>query len=68
MKNWKSTLAFIVFVSVYVYTVVFRTAECSSAIVDVTGYIALYSAVAMMLRNDMTPQIIEKLIDKLGTK
>ena len=65
MKNYKSTLAFFVFVGAYIYTIYYsRGAE----IIEVSGYIALWSALFMMLRNDLTPKLIEKLIDVIGKK
>lgn len=63
MKNWKSTGAFIVFVSAYIYSLL---VPLESTTVEVAGYVALWAAVFMMLRNDMTPKIIEKIIDSIG--
>lgn len=65
MKNWKSTLAFFIFVTLYVYTV-FLDKEPS--VIDVAGHIALYSSIFMMFRSDITTDIISKLFDniKLG--
>ena len=65
MKNWKSTLAFFVFVGAYIFTL-YKSMD--AGIVEVSGYIALWSALFMMLRNDMTPKLIEKLIDVIGNK
>jgi len=65
MKNWKSTLAFFVFVIAYVYTL-YKAMDAD--VIEVSGYIALWSALFMMLRNDMTPTLIEKLIDTIGNK
>ena len=64
MKNWKSTLAFFIFVGVYLYAVVSKEAE----IVETTGFVALYSSLFMMLRSQMTADIIEKLLDKINFK
>lgn len=65
MKNWKSTLAFFVFVSAYIYTL-YKAMDAN--VVEVSGYIALWSAMFMMLRNEMTPKLIEKLIETIGAK
>lgn len=62
MKNWKSTLAFLIFIGVYVYTI---QAGKSSEVIDITGYIALYSSLFMMFRSDFTTSILEKLVDKI---
>jgi hypothetical protein len=65
MKNWKSTLAFFVFVGAYIFTL-YRAMDAD--IIEITGYLALWSAVFMMLRNDLTPKLIEKLIDTVGKR
>ena len=64
MKNWKSTLAFFIFVGVYIYTAITKDA----GIVETTGFVALMSSVFMMLRNDLTPSIIEKLIEAIKSR
>ena len=65
MKNWKSTTAFFVFVIAYSYTV-YKAMDAS--VIEVSGYIALWSSVFMMLRNELTPTLIEKLIDAISNK
>ena len=65
MKNWKSTLAFFVFVLAYVYTVY---QSMSAGVIEVSGYLALWSSIFMMLRNELTPVLIEKLIDAISNK
>ena len=64
-KNWKSTLAFFVFVFAYVFTIY---KAMGASVIEVSGYIALWSSVFMMLRNDLTPTLIEKLIDAISNK
>tara|TARA_R110000796_G_scaffold10941_6_gene36671 strand:+ start:273 stop:467 length:195 start_codon:yes stop_codon:yes gene_type:complete len=64
MKNWKSTFAFFIFVGVYLYAVVNKEA----AIVETTGFVALYSSLFMMLRSQMTTTIIEKIFEKINFK
>jgi len=61
MKNWKSTLAFFIFVAIYVYTAITKDAD----IVETTGYVALLSSLFMMLRSDFTSEHISKLIDNI---
>ena len=65
MKNWKSTMAFFVFVGAYIFTI-YKAMDAS--VIEVSGYIALWAALFMMLRNDMTPKLIEKIIDAIGSK
>jgi len=62
-KNWKSTLAFIIFIGVYVYTI---SSGKTAGIIEVTGYIALYSSLFMMFRSDFTTSLLEKLVDKIN--
>ena len=62
MRNWKSTTAFFIFVLAYAYTV-YKSMDAE--VLEVAGYIALWSSVFMMLRNDLTPVLIEKLIDAI---
>jgi len=62
-KNWKSTLAFIIFIGVYVYTI---SSGKTAGIIEVTGYIALYSSSFMMFRSDFTTSLLEKLVDKIN--
>ena len=62
--NWKSTMAFLVFVGTYVYSIYNGMAV---GIIEITGYVALYSSVFMMMRSQMTSQILEKIVDKVKT-
>ena len=61
-KNWKSTLAFFIFIGVYVYTIMTTK---SNGIVETSGYIALYSSIFMMFRSNFTSDMIAKLIDNI---
>ena len=65
MKNYKSTMAFFVFVGAYIFTI-YKAMDAS--VIEISGYIALWAALFMMLRNEMTPKLIEKLIDTIGGK
>ena len=65
MKNWKSTTSFFVFVIAYVFTV-YKSMDVS--VIEVSGHIALWSSLFMMLRNELTPQLIEKLIDAINRR
>jgi len=62
VKNWKSTVAFFIFISIYVYSIyVGKPAN----IIEVVGYIALYSSIFMMFRSDFTTELLSKLIDNI---
>ena len=61
-KNWKSTSAFFIFISIYIYSMY---ADKDAGIVEVAGYIALYSSLFLMFRSDFTAGMIEKIIDNL---
>lgn len=62
MKNWKSTLAFFVFIGVYLFSVL---KDKPNAVIEVAGYIALYSSIFMMFRSDFTSEMLTKIIDKI---
>ena len=62
MENWKSTMAFMVFIGVYIFSVV---KGAGLGVIDVTGFIALYSSLFMMLRSDFTADMLSKLIDNI---
>lgn len=64
-KNWKSTAAFFAFVVAYLYTV---WKAMDSSVIEISGYIALWSSLFMMLRNELTPKIIEKMLDTITKK
>lgn len=62
-KNWKSTLAFFVFIGIYVYAIMTTK---SNGIVETAGFIALYSSIFMMFRSDFTSDMLSKLIDNIN--
>jgi len=61
-KNWKSTVAFFVFIAVYVYAI---STNKTNEIVETSGYIALYSSIFMMFRSDFTAELLSKLVDNI---
>jgi len=62
MKNWKSTIAFFIFVGAYIYAMYFNK---EVGIVEVAAYVALYSSLFMMFRSDFTKDMISKLLDNI---
>jgi len=64
-KNWKSLLAFLVFIGAYVFSIVDHR---PAGVVEITGYIALYSAIFMMFRSEVTSEIFKSLVDKINLK
>jgi len=62
MKNWKSTLAFFIFIGIYVYSVIVTKSDNA---IDTAGYVALYSSLFMMFRSDITKELLSKLIDNI---
>ena len=68
MKNYKSWLAFAIFLISYgysVYKVVSTDKVMSVEIVEVTGFFLLISMVMMMVRNEVLGQLILALTDIL---
>lgn len=63
-KNWKSTLAFFIFVGIYIYTAIHKGAD----VIETTGYVALISSLFMMLRNEITTEIVDKVLDNVTKK
>ena len=61
MKNWKSTMAFFIFVGIYIYTAI----NSDAGIVETTGFVALMSSLFMMFRSEFTSTMLEKLIDNI---
>jgi len=61
-KNWKSTVAFFIFIGIYVYTIIKGS---TSDVVETAGYIALYSSLFMMFRSDFTAELLSKLVDNI---
>jgi len=61
-KNWKSTLAFLIFIGTYMYAIMTTK---PNGVIETTGFIALYSSIFMMFRSDFTANMLEKLIDNI---
>ena len=62
MSNWKSTLSFVIFVGIYIYSIYDGR---DSSVIEIVGYIALYSSLFMMFRSDFTKDMLSKLIDNI---
>ena len=58
MKNWKSSIAFLLFMSAYRYSLY---SDKSGAIVDTTGYLALFAMLFVMMRNEVLEQVVKDL-------
>lgn len=58
MKNWKSNIAFILFVAAYIYTV-YLGRDVDS--IEATGYIALFITLFMMVRNKVLETVVVDL-------
>jgi len=61
-KNWKSTLAFFIFIAVYMFTVY---KNMDPDVIETTGFVALYSSIFMMFRSDFTKDLLGKIIDNI---
>jgi len=61
-KNWKSTVAFFIFIGVYMYTVY---KVMNPDVIETTGFVALYSSIFMMFRSDFTKELLGKIIDNI---
>ena len=61
-KNWKSNVAFGVFVGLYVFTV-YTGKEIG--VVDITADIALIVTLFIMFRSKITTELLGKLIDNI---
>jgi len=64
-KNWKSTVAFMIFVGAYVYSIY---AGKSDSVVDTSGYVALLSSLFMMFRSQVTSDMLSTLIENVSKK
>jgi len=60
MKNWKSSVAFLLFMGAYGYSLY---GDKSGAIVDTTGYLALFAMLFVMIRNETLEQVVRDLAD-----
>ena len=64
-KNWKSTLAFFIFVGIYIYSV---TADKAEGVVETAGYVALVASILMMFRSQVTTEMLKTLVDNVSKK
>jgi len=64
-KNWKSTGAFIIFISAYIYSI---ATNKSDGIVDTAGYVALFSSLFMMFRSQITTDMLKVLVENISKK
>lgn len=58
MKNWKSLLAFLLFIFLYGWAVL---TNMDKAIIEATGFISLYAMAFMMLRSDALAKVVDSL-------
>jgi hypothetical protein len=65
MKNWKSLLAFLLFVFLYGWSVL---TEMEIGVIEATGFIALYAMAFMMLRNEALAKVAESLTEIVKAK
>lgn len=65
MKNWKSTIAFIIFVGAYVYTL---AVKADPETIETSGYVALLSSLFMMFRSQITSDMLKTLIENVSKK
>ena len=65
MKNWKSLLAFLLFVFLYGWSVL---TEMDAEVIDVTGLIALYAMAFMMLRSEALDKVVHSLTEIVKSK
>ena len=65
MKNWKSLLAFLLFIFLYGWAVL---TEMDAGVIDVTGFIALYAMAFMMLRSESLTKVVESLTEIVKSK
>lgn len=65
MKNWKSLLAFLLFMFLYGWSVL---TAMDVGVIDVTGFIALYAMAFMMLRSDALAKVVQSLTEIFKSK
>ena len=58
MRNWKSLLAFLLFIFLYGWAVL---TGMDTGVIEVTGFIALYAMAFMMLRSEALAKVVESL-------
>jgi len=61
-NNWKSAFAFLTFIIIYGYSVLSKS---SAEVINITGYIALYSSLFMMLRSEVTSGMLQSVLDRI---
>ncbi len=64
-KNWKSFIGFFLFLTVYAYTVF---TDKSADVMNITGYIALYSMLFIMARSESLSEVIKAITDVMKSK
>jgi len=65
MSNWKSLLAFILFIFLYGFTVL---QDRKADVISITGFIALYSMAFMMLRSEALLKVVDSLTQIIKSK
>ena len=65
MKNWKSFVAFFLFIAIYAYT---TFSDRSEAVIWNTSLIALISFLAIMSRTDLGAQLMSSIVDIIKLK
>lgn len=65
MKNWKSLLAFLLFIFLYGWSVL---TDMDIGVIEVTGFIALYAMAFMMLRSEALAKVVESLTEIVKAK
>lgn len=65
MQNWKSFIAFLLFMFLYGYTVF---AGKDADVVETTGYVALFAMALIMLRNEALTSVVKSLTEIIKKK
>lgn len=65
MQNWKSFIAFFLFLALYGYSIL---ADKSPLIVETAGYISLFAMALVMLRNEALTSVVKSLIEIIKDK
>lgn len=65
MKNWKSLLAFLLFIFLYGWAVL---TKMEIGVIEATGFIALYAMAFMMLRNEALAKVVQSLTEIVKAK
>ena len=64
-KNWKTNTSFLVFIAMYIYSVVTKM-EVEK--ISIVGYIAIFSTFAMMIRSEALTTILTNMSEKFKDK